>query len=139
MSSIITWCRDEEVSTKKNRPIEEKESIRWINTALSAKQNISNAGMITVVGDRESDIFEIFERIPDQKTHLIVRASHDRKLADGEKISEFLAHEVYMGTHELRLRVNVRHVQQLFLSNMLHWHYVIQITKNRLLFIVFLL
>ncbi len=68
MSSIITWCRDEGVSTKKNRPIEEKESIRWINTALSAKQNISNAGMITVVGDRESDIFEIFERIPIKDT-----------------------------------------------------------------------
>ncbi len=103
MSSIITWCRNKETSTKKNRPIEEKESIRWINTALSAKQNISNAEMITVVGDRESDIFEIFERIPDHKTHLIVRASHDRKLADGEKTSEFLAHEIYMGTHELEL------------------------------------
>ena len=103
MSSIITWCRDEEPSKKQNRPIEEKESIRWINTALSAKQNVTNAEMITVIGDRESDIFEIFERVPDDKTHLIVRASHDRKLETGEKISELLKNTPIMGTHEIEL------------------------------------
>jgi hypothetical protein len=48
------WCRDEKFlkQVKKSRPIEEKESIRWINTALSAKVNITNAAMITVIGDR---------------------------------------------------------------------------------------
>lgn len=103
MSSIITWCRNEESSTIKNRSIEEKESIRWINTALSAKKNITNTDMITVIGDRESDIFEIFERVPDDKTHLIIRASHDRKLATGEKISELLIDTAIMGTHEIEL------------------------------------
>ena len=59
-----------ENTVKKSRPIEEKESIRWIDTALSAKKNVSNAEMITVVGDRESDILEIFERVPDYRTHI---------------------------------------------------------------------
>ena len=88
---------------KKSRPIEEKESIRWIATALSAKQNITNAEMITVVGDRESDIFEIFERVPDERTHLIVRASHDRNLDTDEKISELLENTKIIGTHEIEL------------------------------------
>ncbi len=105
MSGIITWCRDEEILSelKKSRPIEEKESIRWIDTALSAKRNITNAGMITVVGDRESDIFEMFERVPDARTHLIVRASHDRNLATDEKISSVLENTEIAGTHEIEL------------------------------------
>ena len=105
MSSIITWCRDEALKdqSKKPRTIDEKESIRWINTALSAKKKITNVDMITVVGDRESDIFEIFQRVPDERTHLIVRASHDRNLATDEKISELLANTKAMGTHEIEL------------------------------------
>lgn len=105
MSSIITWCRDEATLSelKKTRPIEEKESIRWIDTALSAKRNITNAGMITVIGDRESDIFEMFERVPGARTHLIVRASHDRNLATDEKISYVLENTEISGTHEIEL------------------------------------
>ena len=103
MSSALTWCRDEEASVDKSRPIEEKESIRWIDTALAAKTKIVNAEVLTVIGDRESDIFELFERVPDEKTHLIVRASHDRKLATDEKISERLANESVMGKHEVEL------------------------------------
>lgn len=106
VSSIITWCRDEllaEQSKKKPRGIEEKESIRWIDTAMNAKKNISEVKMITVVGDRESDIFEVFERVPDKRTHLIVRASHDRILEGGEKISECLSGIDSAGTHEIEL------------------------------------
>jgi hypothetical protein len=104
-SGIITWCRDEPSlnQAKRSRPIEEKESIRWIDTALSAKINITNAGMITVIGDRESDIFEIFARIPDKKTHLIVRASHDRILDTDEKISELLGNIKTIGSHKIEL------------------------------------
>lgn len=103
---IITWCRDEKYleQAKKSRPIEEKESIRWITTALSAKQSISNAEMMTVIGDRESDIFEIFERVPDERTHLIVRASHDRALETDEKISDVLHDTEVKGTYEIKLR-----------------------------------
>jgi hypothetical protein len=104
-SGIITWCRDERFpeELKKYRPLEEKESIRWITTALLAKQNISNTEMITVIGDRESDIFEIFERVPDARTHLIVRASHDRVLETNEKISELLQNTRVIGTYEIEL------------------------------------
>ncbi len=103
-SGVITWSRAESTQEKKkSRPIEEKESIRWIDTALSATQAMTNAKMITVIGDRESDIFEIFERIPNSRTHLIVRASHDRVLESKEKISELLAHTAVTGTHIVEL------------------------------------
>ena len=104
-SGMITWCRDEEFLNQadKSRPIEEKESIRWITTALSAKKNIPNAEMITVIGDRESDIFEIFDRVPDERVQLIVRASHDRILDTDEKISELLLNTEITGSHEIDL------------------------------------
>jgi hypothetical protein len=104
ISSVTTWFREESQKTlKKSRPIEEKESFRWVDTALSAKKNINNAEMITIIGDRESDLLEIFERVPDHKTHLIVRASHDRTLETEEKISELLGNTAVSGTHTIEL------------------------------------
>jgi Transposase DDE domain. len=104
-SGMITWCRSEKPAKKpkSSRPIEEKESIRWIDTALCARETITNAETITVVGDRESDIFEVFERVPDQRTYLIVRASHDRVLETDEKISERLDATEMVGTYDIEL------------------------------------
>jgi hypothetical protein len=59
--------------------------------------------MITVVGDRECDIYEFFERVPDKRTHRIVRASHHRILATDEKISERLENTKSAGTHQVEL------------------------------------
>lgn len=105
LSSLIAWCREESLNagSKRSRRIEEKESIRWINTALSTKQALTNPAMITVIGDRESDIFDVFHRVPDEKTHLIVRASHDRRLATDEKISDCLSKIKPAGTHDIEL------------------------------------
>lgn len=68
-----------------------------------AKEQITTPEMITVIGDRESDIFEIFQRVPDKKTHLIVRASHDRNLVTDETISEHLNNITPVGTHAIDL------------------------------------
>jgi len=63
-------------------PIEEKESHRWIATALKARTFLSTAALVTLVTDREGDIYELFARVPDEQTHVLVRAEHDRALAD---------------------------------------------------------
>ena len=104
ISSIITWCRSQDKNDKRHdRPIEEKESIRWIDTALTAKERLTHANTITIVGDRESDIFEIYDRVPDKHTHIIVRASHDRILANKETISERLSRSSVAGKHRIEL------------------------------------
>ena len=63
-------------------PIEEKESHRWITTAQMACQRLSQASLITLIADREADIYELFARLPDVRRQLIVRASSNRALAD---------------------------------------------------------
>ena len=74
------WVRASEV--KKRHPtrvkIEDKESYRWISSALEAKETLSSAHMVTIVGDRESDIYDEFCQVRDETTHLLVRSCHDR-------------------------------------------------------------
>ena len=67
-------------------PIEEKESYRWIQGAMGAQEALGAAAMITVIGDCESDIYEEFDRIPDERTHLLTRACRDRALMDGGRL-----------------------------------------------------
>jgi hypothetical protein len=65
------------------RPFEEKESFRWLAaTREAAKLAAAGAARVTVVADRECDIYDEFAlRPPD--TELLIRARHDRRLADG--------------------------------------------------------
>ncbi len=65
------------------RDLSDKESQRWITTALAAKPLLAKAAMVTVIGDRESDIFALYANAAEQHFHVIARSMHDRKLADG--------------------------------------------------------
>jgi hypothetical protein len=65
------------------RDLSDKESQRWVATALEAKSLLAKAAMVTVLGDRESDIFTLYAGAAAQHFHVIARSMHDRKLADG--------------------------------------------------------
>ena len=65
------------------RELSDKESQRWIATALAAKPLLARAAMVTVLGDRESDIFALCANAAEQHFHVVARSMHDRKLADG--------------------------------------------------------
>lgn len=68
-----------------SRPIKDKESRRWLEGAEAAARVCAKARRITVVADRESDIYEAFARRP-AAVDLLVRAAQDRALADGEQL-----------------------------------------------------
>jgi hypothetical protein len=63
-------------------PIEEKESYKWLEAPLAARDALSAASMVTVIADREADIYEVFARLPDERTHVLIRATRDRVLAE---------------------------------------------------------
>jgi hypothetical protein len=63
-----------------------KESHRWLATAERAKTVLAEAAMITVVADRESDIFAEWARLPAPNFHLITRSMQDRRLVNGETL-----------------------------------------------------
>lgn len=66
-------------------PIEHKESHRWLRGAEQAARICAAAQRVTVVADREADIFEAFAQCP-ATVDLLVRATHDRALAGGARL-----------------------------------------------------
>jgi hypothetical protein len=78
------WTRKGRRTTSHDlRDLSDKESQRWITTALAAKPRLAKAAMVTVIGDRESDIFALYAKAAEQHFHVIARSMHDRKLASG--------------------------------------------------------
>jgi len=78
------WTRPPEQATERRaRPIEDKESFRWIKGTAVAADLLGSAAQLIVVGDREADIYSQFVRVP-PGVELIVRAAQNRKLANDE-------------------------------------------------------
>ncbi len=59
-------------------PIEITESYRWLETLRQSHELLSDPGRCIHVGDRESDIYELFCLAAKLETHFIVRAQTDR-------------------------------------------------------------
>ena len=89
----------------KKLPIEEKESARWIDTVVAGKKRLAEAATITVVADREADIYELWDRLPDARTHLLIRACRDRTLAtvSGITLFEWMDQQVVQGSYRITL------------------------------------
>lgn len=81
------WARAEEERkrhTRRQRPIEEKESFRWLETVDAVESLLPQDLEVWISGDREADIFELFAMPRRAGLHLVVRAEHDRKVESGE-------------------------------------------------------
>ncbi len=73
------WNREGgcKVAARRGRATAEKESQRWLDGMARAGEVLAAAAEITVVADRESDIYELFARRP-SNLHLVVRVAQDR-------------------------------------------------------------
>jgi hypothetical protein len=71
-------------AARKQRPFADKESRRWLTAAEVAAARLLPAGAacVTVVTDREGDIYEEFACKP-AAVELLIRAAQDRRLAGG--------------------------------------------------------
>jgi Transposase DDE domain len=90
-------------ATKRARPFAEKESRRWLDATLRSG-NLADAGAacVTVVADREGDIYEEFALRPAQ-VELVIRAQQDRLLADGTLLSRCLDEVAILGQETITL------------------------------------
>lgn len=96
------WVRAVDAPKKPvRRPIEEKESRYWIEGAEAAAKRLHEAESVTVVADRESDIYELWDRIPDGHTHVLTRAHYDRQLDGGGTLLEWLKQQRAMTCYVL--------------------------------------
>jgi hypothetical protein len=78
------WTRPlEKAEKRRQRPIEDKESMRWLEGTAAAANVLTDAAQLIVLGDREFDIYAQFARVP-SGVELIVRAAQNRNLADDD-------------------------------------------------------
>jgi len=84
------WNRGQgEVAPRRSRATADKESQRWLDTTARCSEVLAAASRITIVSDRESDIYEHFAYRP-ANAHLIVRACQNRKIKTMVKPSGML-------------------------------------------------
>jgi Domain of unknown function (DUF4338)/Transposase DNA-binding/Transposase Tn5 dimerisation domain len=106
------WARDPEDKGKRYRrkelPIEQKESMKWLRSFDKAArvQKLCPQSMLVVMGDRESDIYELFleTRKDPHGPKLLVRAEKTRnRKVEQEFLWEFMAKQAVAGSLQIRV------------------------------------
>jgi len=95
------------------RDLSDKESQRWIETALASKPLLTDAAMVTFIGDRENDIFAFYASVTDGHCHAIVRSMHDRLLANGTGLYAAIECMSVRDSRPIRLPARVRRPERL--------------------------
>jgi hypothetical protein len=86
-------------------PIEKKESIRWLDNLKQSTERLDDPGRCLHIGDRESDIYELFCAAQEVGTHFLVRTCVDRLAGDGDHtISEVMDDVAIKGLHRIAVR-----------------------------------
>lgn len=86
-------------------PIEEKESIRWLDNLQRSTNLLGDASRCVHIGDRESDIYELFCTAQDAGTKFLLRTCVDRLAGDGEHtIATEMAEVDCKGLHRVEVR-----------------------------------
>jgi hypothetical protein len=113
LAAVKFWTRKKFKGTNRLRgkvnatriPIEQKESVRWLDNLTRSTQELGDPGRCVHVGDREADIFELFCAAREAKTHFLVRTCVDRLAGrGGTTVSRKMEREPIRGEHEVEVR-----------------------------------
>ncbi len=86
VDTIFLTRQGGERGKRKQKAFEEKDSRRWLDGAKAASALAeAGAACVTVIEDREGDIYECFALKP-ANVEKLVRAAQDRRLADGTSL-----------------------------------------------------
>ena len=86
-------------------PIEKKESIRWLQCMRQSTANLGDADRCVHIGDRESDIYELFCDCESLKTRFVLRTCVDRRSGDGGRtVAEVMREQQVKAVHRVEVR-----------------------------------
>ena len=86
-------------------PIEEKESRRWLDGLRRSSALVGRPERCVHIGDRESDIYELFCLAEEVGTHFLVRTCVDRLAGDGKHtIADEMGDTHVKGLHRIEVR-----------------------------------
>lgn len=113
IASVHLWNRTgESLIDRKKRFITQRESNKWYTPVKHSRETVLQAAaQVTYVMDREADIYEVLEAIPNSRTNVVIRASHDRFVNwNDHKMSlrTFLATQPVKGKLHITLQSHIR-------------------------------
>lgn len=86
-------------------PIEKKESIRWLENVQQSTALLNDPNRCVHIGDRESDIYELFCLAKQMGTHFLVRTCVDRLAGDGgHTVRDEMEQATVRGFHRIEVR-----------------------------------
>lgn len=103
------WSRPEKElgkrHTRRERPIEEKESFRWLEMVDAVESKLPHEVEAWVVGDREADIYELFAMERREGLELVVRCTQDRRVEseEGSYLREAVERSRVLGEMEVEV------------------------------------
>lgn len=117
-ADVVLWNREAEAAGSAEGdyqalPLEQKESRRWVQSPERARARLGEGVHLTLLADRESDLWELFARLPDERTDVLVRAAQDRRIAESPQgLFAYLAAQPLGGQAALEVRGDVRRGRQ---------------------------
>ena len=102
------WSRNEEEKgcseKRKERPIEEKESNKWLISLEKTAEFSMDGPKIVTVCDREADIFEFFMKARELNAPILVRAAQNRIiLEEVGKLWDYMDSQPVAGVHTIEI------------------------------------
>jgi hypothetical protein len=86
-------------------PIDKKESVRWLENVRQSTELLGDPGRCVHIGDRESDIYELFCLAHEMGTHFLIRTCVDRLAGDGgHTIADEMEEVAVKGLHRIEVR-----------------------------------
>lgn len=81
---VQCWVRDPEHEIKFRKPVEDKESVKWLQSfsATEEAQRLCSQTLFVNVGDSEADMYELFSKAQGSCARLLVRAWRQRFLEE---------------------------------------------------------
>jgi len=113
LGAVRFWTRDKFKGTAALKrkinptrvPIEFKESIRWLENLRQSTALMDEPGQCVHIGDRESDIYELFCAAQNAGTHFVIRTCVDRLAGDGDHtIADEMAETRVKGLHRIEVK-----------------------------------
>ena len=113
LAAIKFWTRDKfhganALKRKINPtrvPIEKKESYRWLEKLKQSTALLAEPERIVHVGDRESDIYELFCTAQEAGTHFLLRTCVNRLAGEGDHtIADEMQEVKVQGLHRIEVR-----------------------------------
>lgn len=86
-------------------PIDQKESVRWLDNVRQSTELLGDPGRCVHIGDRESDIYELFCLARETGTHFLIRTCVDRLAGDGgHTVADEMEEVAVKGLHRIEVR-----------------------------------